>query len=181
MREIGRAGRVGAVLALLAGLVFPLPSLADDIKIGYIDSVRILAEYEVAEEAQQTLDKELKAWEEEAEQMHQDILAMANELESQRLMLSDEKLALRDQELKTRQAEYERFVQSIWGQNGQAVQRNVELTSPIIEKINSALARIGEDEDFDLILDAANGTIAYGKATLDLTERVIEELNREAE
>ena len=77
------------IAALLGALAFPNVVLAADLKIGYIDSVRILAEYEVAEEAQQTLDKELKAWEEEAEQMHQEIMAMANELESQRLMLSE--------------------------------------------------------------------------------------------
>jgi outer membrane protein len=171
----------GLSAALLAGFVFPHEILAADIKIGYIDSVRILAEYDVAEDAQQTLDNELKAWEEEAEQMHQEVVAMANELESQRLMLSEAKLQEKDAELRQRQQEYERFVQSIWGQEGRAVQRNVELTRPIIEKINEVLARIGEEEDFDIIFDAANGSIAYGKATLDMTERVLEELNKETE
>ena len=169
------------IAALLGALAFPNVVLAADLKIGYIDSVRILAEYEVAEEAQQTLDKELKAWEEEAEQMHQEIMAMANELESQRLMLSEAKLAERDAELRQRQQAYETFVQSIWGQEGKAVQRNVELTRPIIDKINNVLARIGEEEDFDIIFDAANGSVAYGKAALDMSERVIEELNRETE
>jgi len=172
----------GWVLALiLAGTLLPNGVLAADLKMGYIDSARILAEYEVAEEAQQTLDKELKAWEEEAQMMHQGIMEMANELESQRLMLSEEKLAERDRELRQKQEEYERFVQSIWGQEGRAVQRNVELTRPIIDKINKVLARIGEEEDFDLIFDAANGGIAYGSPELDLTDRVIEELNRETE
>lgn len=170
-----------ALIALVAMVLFPGEVLAADIKMGYIDSVRILAEYEVAEEAQQTLDKELKTWEEEAEQMHRDVLALAEELESQRLMLSDDKLAEKDGVLRQKQKEYEDFVQSVWGQDGRAVQRNVELTRPIIEKINETLARIGEEENFDIIFDAANGSIAYGKAELDLTERVIEELNREAQ
>jgi outer membrane protein len=170
-----------AVAAVSAVLFFPRVVLAADIKIGYIDSVRILAGYEVAEEAQQTLDKELKAWEEEAEGMHQGIMAMANELESQRLMLSEAKLAEKDAELRKQQAAYEKFVQSIWGQEGRAVQRNVELTRPIIDKINTVLNKIGEEEDFDIIFDAANGSIAYGKASLDMTDRVIEELNRETE
>ncbi|MCK4547938.1 MAG: OmpH family outer membrane protein [Candidatus Eisenbacteria sp.] len=172
---------LGLAGVLLVALVFPHGILAADIKMGYIDSVRLLAEYGVADEAQQTLDKELKAWEEEAEQMHGEIMSMANELESQRLMLSEAKLQERDAELRQRQMDYERFVQSIWGQDGKAVQRNVELTRPIIEKINEILARIGEEEDFDIIFDAANGSIAYGKASLDMTERVLEELNKELE
>ncbi len=180
-REASCAGRWMAAVALMGALVFPNVVLAADIKIGYIDSVRILAEYEVADEAQQTLDKELKAWEEEAEQMHEEIMALANELESQRLMLSEAKLAEKDAVLRDKQLAYETFVQSIWGQEGKAVQRNVELTRPIIDRINRVLARIGEEEDYDIILDAANGSIAYGKADLDMSERVIEELNRETE
>lgn len=180
--RVARSGVSWAVAAAVAAaVVFPHEVLADDIKIGYIDSVRILAQYEVAEEAQQTLDKELKAWEEEAEQMHQEIRSMAEALESQRLMLSETKLTEKSTELQQKQLEYERFVQSIWGQEGRAVQRNVELTKPIIEKVNQVLARIGEEDEYDVILDAANGSIAYGKADLDLTDRVIEELNREME
>ena len=92
-----------------------------------------------------------------------------------------ESLGRENAELRQRQQEYERFVQSIWGQEGRAVQRNVELTRPIIEKINEVLARIGEEEDYDIIFDAANGSIAYGRASLDMTERVLEELNKETE
>jgi Skp family chaperone for outer membrane proteins len=56
--------------------------------------------------------------------------------------------------------------------------RNEEILQPIVSKIQVILAKIGE-EGYDLILDAANGNILYADQSLDLTQRVIQELGKE--
>ena len=55
------------------------------------------------------------------------------------------------------------------------------MTQPIIEKIDAILKRIAEDEDYTFIFDAVSGGLAYAKPTFDLTDQVIEELNKETE
>ena len=55
--------------------------------------------------------------------------------------------------------------------------RNEELTRPIIEQMNQVLTRLGEEEGFSIIFDAADGNVVYADRALDLTDRVLEELN----
>ena len=62
---------------------------------------------------------------------------------------------------------------------GQVVKRNEEILRPIISKIQTILAKIGSEEGFDLILDAADGHVLYADQSLDLTQRVIDELNKQ--
>ena len=71
------------------------------------------------------------------------------------------------------------FIESIWGENGKAIQINKQLLKPIVEKISNVLKTIAEAESYDLILDVADGNIMYAVPSLDLTQRVIDELNKE--
>ena len=57
--------------------------------------------------------------------------------------------------------------------------KNEELTKPIIEKINKIIEKIAKDENYDYIMDARAGGVIYGKPAFDLTERVLDILNKE--
>jgi Skp family chaperone for outer membrane proteins len=52
------------------------------------------------------------------------------------------------------------------------------LTKPILDKINQVLEKIATEENFIMIFDSVNGNIAYAKEDLDLTDRVLEELEK---
>ena len=55
------------------------------------------------------------------------------------------------------------------------------MTKPIIDRINKLLEEIGEEEKYTIIFDIAESGIVYAKQGMDMTDRVIEELNREFE
>lgn len=55
------------------------------------------------------------------------------------------------------------------------------MTQPMLDKINSIIAKIAQEEDYTYVLDAVGGAIAYADTKHDLTEKVIEELNKEVE
>jgi Skp family chaperone for outer membrane proteins len=93
-------------------------------------------------------------------------------------MLSEERRVERESELQTKLNQYDQFVQSIWGPSGLIAQRNEELTRPIIAKIKTVLNKIGSDEGFSIIFDAADGNIVFGNEEFDLTDRVLASLNQ---
>ncbi|MBN1825919.1 MAG: OmpH family outer membrane protein [Candidatus Eisenbacteria bacterium] len=161
-----------AILSIPAGIA------AADMKIGYIDSARIFAEYKGTEDAQRSFDQEVAAWEQQAQQMKAELDSLHELYQSQSLMLSDAKKAERQQEIAAKQAEYETFVQSVFGPQGRVAEKNGELVRPIVDKINLVLQVIGDDEGFTIVLDAAVGGIVYAADGLDLTDRVLEELNK---
>jgi len=176
--------RRGLVLGVMAALLLAggwAVGEAQEYKIGYIDSERIFAEYPGTREAQDQFDRDVEAWRREAEQTEEELEAMRKELESQRLLLSQSALDEKERELTAKVSEYESFVQSVWGPTGKIAQRNAELTKPIVEKIRVVLDKLGQEQGFSIIFDAADGNIVYGEKTLDLTDQVLAELTKDLE
>jgi len=54
----------------------------------------------------------------------------------------------------------------------------MEFSRPIIEKINALISRIGEEEGYDFIFDASSGSLVHALPKYDITQQVIEELNK---
>ena len=180
-RLMTRSGSLSLVLAGILLLTVIRSVEAADLKIGFIDSQRIFRAFKGTADAQSKLDTEVTEWEKKAEDMRTEIEDLQKELEAQSLLLSEEKKKEKEQTLQNRYAEYQQFVTSIWGPQGEAVKRNEELTQPIIEKIDAILKTIAEKENYTFIFDAVGGALVYAKPTFDLTDQVIEELNKETE
>ncbi len=172
------------VLTPIVGLIILAlgsTALAQGLKIGYIDSVRLRQEYKGFTDAQAKYDKEVAEWQKKADRLSKEVNDLQNELESQKLLLSDEKRREKEEELQKRRDEYQQYVNQIFGPGGKAEQRNVELTKPLLEKINAVLEKIANEGGYDFIFDAANGNIAYAKKEFDLTDILLEELEKESE
>jgi outer membrane protein len=158
----------------------PLGALrAEEIKLGYIDTVKIFAEFKETVDAEAIYKKEVDAWKKKASDMEATLATMREEIQSQSLMLSEEKLAEKKQLFDKNLQEYNQYMTDVFGDNGQAAKRNKELTQPIVEKINAVIAQLAEAEGYTLILDAAQGNIVFAKKALDLTERVMQELEKQ--
>jgi outer membrane protein len=169
-------------LAIVAAMTLIVSGAsAQEFKLGYIDSERIFNEYRAVGEAQQQFDRDVEAWKKEAEQSERELQSMQEELESQRLLLSETALQEKENQLQTMAAEYERFIQSVWGPTGKIAQRNAELTRPIMEKVREVVDKLAAEQGFSLIFDAADGNLVYGEKSLDLTDQVLTELNKDVE
>jgi outer membrane protein len=155
------------------------PLQARELRIGYIDSERILSEFEESKEAQKKLAEENKEWETQAGSMKQQIADMEDDLNKQSLLLSDEKKTEKKQELQGLYLKFQQFQQEIWGQEGKLYQRNLELTRPVVEKVNTAITKVGDEDGYDFIFDASQGNVVHAKAEFDLTDRVLELLKKE--
>ncbi len=173
--RMNKAGLVGAALALLT-----LGSTAfAELKIGYINSEKIFLEYEGTKSAQEKFNKEVAKWEQEATERQKELQELKEQLEKQSLLLSSERKKEIQEEYERKMMEYQKFLQQKFGQQGEALKKNEDLTKPIIEKINKILEQIAKAENYDFILDARNGSVVYAKKAYDLTERVLQELNKE--
>jgi outer membrane protein len=165
---------LGAVL--VSGAAVSL--LAQDIKIGYIDSIKIFAEYKQTQEAERLYQREVDQWTADKNRREQDIVKLRDDLQAQSLMLSPEKKKEKELELKRQMDEYERFMQETFGDEGLAAKRNRELTQPIVEKINRILEDIAKEQGLLMIFDVSNADIVYADKNLDLTDVVLTRLNQ---
>ncbi len=164
---------------VLVVFIVPITSislLAQDGKIGYIDSIKIFAEYQETQDAERVYRQEVDQWTAQKQRMEQDIVKLRDELQAQSLMLSEEKKKEKKLELDRKMAEYQQFMDETFGDEGLAARRNKELTQPIVEKINLILEDLGKEQGYSIIFDVANANIVYANKALDLTDVVLAKL-----
>ena len=140
--------------------VFSLAS-AKELRLAYIDSDRVLEEFADSKEARQKLQDEEKQYTSQANQMEEVLKTMQDEYTSQSLMLSEEARKERETKLQQKMVDLDNFRREIWGQGGKLYSRNLELTRPVVEKVNAAIAKVSQEESYDFVFDAAGGNIVH--------------------
>ena len=161
---------------VLAGL--SASALAQEVKIGYIDSIKIFAENKETQDAERVYRQDVQQWEAQKQRMEQELSRMGEELNAQSPMLSEEKKMERRLEMQRKMDEYKRFMEETFGDNGLAAKRNKELTQPIVDKINRIIEAIAIEQQYSMVFDVANANIVYADKKLDLTDLVLTRLNQ---
>lgn len=180
MEVFVRSNRIITVfVALLAMLIWSQAKA--QLKIGYVNSQKILDTYKEAQDAKKKLAEINKAWEQEALNMQREIQELQDKLEKQALVLTEKTKAERTQEIQNLAIQFQQFQQQKWGPQGQIYEEEKKLMQPVIDKINAVINQVGETDNYDYIFDVVAGNILYAsKSQTDLTERVIEELKKAA-
>jgi outer membrane protein len=163
------------LIVLLCGISL----LSGESKIGYIDSEEVINGYKGMSALKAQYNKLIAEWEEEAQKKKAEIEKLKNELDDQEAMLSEETKKKKRNEIKEKEKAYEEFLKEVWGENGKAKIKHEELLRPVIEEISNILEKIGEEEGYEIIFDISEGSIVFAKLGLDLTERVLFEINKE--
>jgi len=173
-------GALCIFFGLLIGVV-PQRASAQQLKIGYINSNKILESYQEALDVKKQLAELNSQWEKEAKDKQKEIKDLQEQIESQSLLLSEERKAEKQRQIQTMYAEYQKFLQDKWNpQGGEAVQKEVEMIQPVYDKINVAIKKLGEAEGYDYIFDVVAGNILYASDDQpDLTKKILEVLNKE--
>lgn len=180
----GRVIRRSLAAVLLAVLV-AAPGVGraqEGAKIGVIDSQRIFSEYQEARDADAVFQEEMRAWQQEIGELERELMDLQEQIRTQAPLRSKESLDALQSEYEQKLAAYEQRKQEILDpEQGQAVTRNAELSAPINEQITTVVERLGAEGDFDIIIDRATINVVYMSEGIDLTERVLEELEQGSE
>lgn len=149
------------------------------VKIGYVRSDQIVQRYADYRDADNTLKAENRQWLTEAEKLDRNIQRKEAELDDIKLILSEERRKKLEDELVELRREYQKFRNDTWyDDNATYIQRRKELMDPIDARVNEAIWKISEEAELDLVFDSISGNIVYAKDGLDITDRVLEELQR---
>ena len=152
--------------------------LSADMKIGYIDSNRIMQELDEVREVRVELEKEQRKMESDMQLMigRRDSLVQAYEL--QKILLVDENKRIeKEREIQMLEQSIERFQMEKFGPNGGEIYKlQNQLLAPVLSKIDAAIQKIGEERGYDYIMDAVSGALVYAIESHDLTDEVIDEL-----
>jgi len=162
-----------AVLALALGATGA--ARAADRPLAVVDSQRIADEYDAARDAQEQYQKFLKGLETEVSDKEKALTALAEEIESQKMLLGEDALATKVQEFEKKRAEYFQFREGI---DQRAEQEYNAKISPILDQVKTIVERLGKERGYGLVVDAASLGVLYIDPEYDLTDDVLAALAR---
>ncbi|GIX25135.1 MULTISPECIES: OmpH family outer membrane protein [Caldimonas] len=143
---------------------------AQELKIGYVNSDRVMRESAPAKAATSRLEAEFSRRDRELNELGARLKANSERLEKDAPTLSESERARRQRELVEQDREFQRRRRELQEDFNQ--RRNEELAA-IIERANRVIKQIAESEKYDLIVQDA----VHYSPRVDITDKVIKALN----
>ncbi len=164
-------------IILILCITMPVFLLAE-MKIGYIDSNRIMSEFAEVPAIQAELEKEQRALEAQYNKMLGTLDSLKTNFDKQRLLYSEQKRDEKLKEISETERKLQTFQMEKFGPQGEIYRTESELLQPILVKIDNAIKIVGAERGYDYILDANSGAIVYALNSHDMTDKVLEELEK---
>lgn len=162
--------RFSLALCLPALVAVSAPVQAQDTKIGFVNTERILRESAVAKASQQKLEQEFAKREKGIQDSAAKLKEATTRLERDAAVMPESERMKRQREA----AELERDLQRRQREFREDLnQRRNEELAGVIERANRAIRQIAEAEKFDIIFQEA----VYAAPRIDITEKVLRSLN----
>jgi outer membrane protein len=162
-------------LAIAAALVVAAQvGVAQELKIGYVNSDRVLRDAAPAKAAQAKLEAEFSRREKELQDTAARLKASSDRLEKDGPTLAESERIRRQREIVEQDREFQRKRREFQEDLNQ--RKNEEL-STVIERANRVIKQIFETEKYDLILQEA----VFAGPRIDITDKVIRALNAQSQ
>ena len=144
---------------------------ADGLKIGVVNTEKILRESLPAVQAQKKIEQEFVPRDEDIKKMAVQAKILQDRLEKDGITMEDTERRSLERNLANLSREYQRAQRQL--REDLSVRQNEEY-SVILERTNGAISKIAETEGYDLILQLQDSV--YRSQRIDITDKVIRAL-----
>ena len=166
------------LFGVLLVFVFLLPAnvvSAQNIKIGYVNAVKVIEKAPQGEAALKKLESEFAPRDKRLVSMQKEIKQLEDDLEKDGLIMTDADRREKERGILIMKRNLRRATQEF--REDYNLRRNEELA--VLQKIvKKAIVEIAKQEKYDLIVH--EGTI-YASSTIDITDKVLEKLSKKSE
>jgi outer membrane protein len=163
----------GLVATIFVVTAFAVPAYSADVKIGVINIPKVLALSEPGKKAEKELTDKLKSVKASVDKELASYESMKTAFEKEALTLSDTVRAERARKIQDKELRVKRMLQDY---ELEFTKMRQELFKKILLDIKAIVLKLGKDEGYTLILDSS--TVLYFPDSIDLTNKVIKELNK---
>ena len=158
------------IISFLTGTVS-----ADDVKIGVIDLIKVIDMSDEGKKAKKEISAKIEDAEAKIKKIEGELVEMKDEIEREAMLISEAELEKKEREYQDEFLEYQRIVEDY---QYDIQKRDSELAELIISKTKGIADKIGEEQGYTIILEKTDSSVLYYNNSIDITDRVIKELNR---
>ena len=167
------------ILFVALSIVLISISFAAEVKIGVVKMDRIIQESNEIAEISRIFKLDMQNWKSQLSALDEQIKQMEQEFEIAKLTKTEAAKREAQAKIDEKKAEAGRFLEEYFGEGGKSEQRYLELLSPINTKIMNIIKKIATDENYTIIFDDSMGTVLYSAPSIDITDQVLLELNKD--
>jgi len=157
-------------LVAAAYLTLPAAALAEDYKIGVINTDRILRESTPAKDAAKKIEQEFQAREAAVGKLDRELREMTTKLDREGATMSQADRATLQRDVELRGRDLERTRRQL-GEDLRA--RQFDEMNKIKERLDAVLTKLAKDQGYDLILQDG----LFVRRSVDITDTVIKALD----
>ncbi len=150
----------------------PAPAAGAGLKIGFVDTARVLKEAPQAEAARKRLERDFAPREKKILEMQKKLREMEDKLAQSGAFMSDAQRQKQHRRIKSQQREIKRAKEEF--NEDLNLRRNEELHK-LQKLIYEAIVALAREEKFDAIL----GETIYASKRVDVTDRVLQRLRQD--
>ena len=154
-----------------------------EMKLAYIDSEVLRQELPEFKSVERQVQRLQQQFEQEATDRESKLRRLQEDFRKQELLMSEARKAELQAQFEESVRQLQEFTQQKLGPNGELFRKNMELSSPVLERINAAIETIAKEDGYDFIFDVANGgAIVYvDPERYNITTKLLEFLQEERE
>lgn len=154
-----------------------LNGLAQDQKLGFIDSDVIMQNMPEYSGIEQRLNLLSEGWRDEIRELEREIEELEEDFEAREILFTDDVRQQRLSEIETLRQQRDRLVEDRFGPQGEYFTTQESLLEPIQRQIFEALNEIARRQNFDFVFDRAQETrFLFVREEWNLTEDVMLEM-----
>jgi len=145
--------------------------------IVYVDSNKLINNYAGMQTARKLYQQKTTAWQANIDTLTMEVnkQILRHEKENGKMTFQERQLSL--ELIHTKQKQLKEYQQAL---NTQAKQEDSKLTAEVIAQINAFIKKYGERRGYTIVMAATDyGNIAYADEGLDITDDVLDGLNKE--
>ena len=146
-------------------------------KFGYVDTDFILSKIPEYQEAQQEIEKISLSWQDEIQNMYQEIEGMYSALQAEEVLLTKEMKDERMAGIGKKENEVKEYQKKIFGFEGLFFLKKKELVKPVQDKVFEAVEKVAKDHRLQIVFDKSGDLVMiYTDPIHDYTDFVLDEL-----
>ena len=176
--EGNRSSQLPLVLsgvAVAAAIVAVVLSLSVE-KIGVVRTADLVSKYKGMEDARQAFEEQQQGWQSEIDTLESDFRKSVTELNEEWGKLSKSEQEKRRELVGAQEQNLVRYSQTL---EARIQEEEGRLIEGVLSQVNDAVREYAESEGYDVIYGATiEGSILHSEESLDITDELIEVLNR---
>ena len=146
-------------------------------RLVYVDSTRLVNNYQGMIEARKEFQQKANTWKANIDTLASEVQNSIKAYEKESISMTEKEKELSRELIRTKQKQLGEYQKAM---NDKAGQEDAQMTTQVLEQVNSYIKKYGETRGYPIILAATqSGNIAYAEDGLDITDDVLEGLNNE--